>query len=442
MTTTINASTSSGLVNTADTSGILQLQTASTAAVTIDASQNVGIGTASPTAKVQINGSGNSNVGVFVGNASLLSSAPTYTGSLRIVDNPTSTASNGGLEFMTATFGSGYGSRIASLDSSGISLTFQTRQNSATWSEMARFNSSSEFLVGTTSSSFIYAGSSTTTSKAAIYTTGYDNLNLISTVNPTLNFSSPNSSSNIFRFAGIQGIMTNTTAGSEAGALTFNTATGSANIAERMRIDSSGNVMMGTTSPNSTCLLSVQKSSVSSGYGNGQIANVFNSGATSTTKGYNSVLRVASNGSGADCNIIITDNTAYNYNFGGYQGTLYCMAGSTGGVGLAQNGTSWSSLSDVTLKNVTGTYTNALADIAQIEPVKFTWKDDVDNKPCVGVIAQSVQKVIPEAIESTEEGILSVRYTDIIPILVASIQELNAKVDAQAAEIAALKGAK
>ena len=40
MTTTINASTSSGLVNTADTSGVLQLQTANTAALTIDASQN------------------------------------------------------------------------------------------------------------------------------------------------------------------------------------------------------------------------------------------------------------------------------------------------------------------------------------------------------------------------------------------------------------------
>jgi len=40
MTTTINASTSSGLVQTADTSGVLQLQTANTAAVTIDGSQN------------------------------------------------------------------------------------------------------------------------------------------------------------------------------------------------------------------------------------------------------------------------------------------------------------------------------------------------------------------------------------------------------------------
>ena len=40
MTTTINASTSSGLVNTADTSGVLALQTANTTALTLDASQN------------------------------------------------------------------------------------------------------------------------------------------------------------------------------------------------------------------------------------------------------------------------------------------------------------------------------------------------------------------------------------------------------------------
>ena len=43
MTTIINASSSAGLVQTADTSAILQLQTGSTAAVTIDASQNVTI---------------------------------------------------------------------------------------------------------------------------------------------------------------------------------------------------------------------------------------------------------------------------------------------------------------------------------------------------------------------------------------------------------------
>ena len=44
MAVTINASTSAGLVQTADTSGVLALQTAGTTAVTVDASQNVGVG--------------------------------------------------------------------------------------------------------------------------------------------------------------------------------------------------------------------------------------------------------------------------------------------------------------------------------------------------------------------------------------------------------------
>jgi hypothetical protein len=54
MASTINASTSSGIVQTADTSGVLQLQTASTTAVTVDASQNVGIGTTSAGGKLGI----------------------------------------------------------------------------------------------------------------------------------------------------------------------------------------------------------------------------------------------------------------------------------------------------------------------------------------------------------------------------------------------------
>jgi hypothetical protein len=45
MPSSINASTTAGLVNTADTSGVLQLQTAGTTAVTVNASQVVSIGT-------------------------------------------------------------------------------------------------------------------------------------------------------------------------------------------------------------------------------------------------------------------------------------------------------------------------------------------------------------------------------------------------------------
>ena len=44
MAVTLNANTSTGFIATSDTSGVLQLQTAGTTAVTVDASQNVGLG--------------------------------------------------------------------------------------------------------------------------------------------------------------------------------------------------------------------------------------------------------------------------------------------------------------------------------------------------------------------------------------------------------------
>jgi hypothetical protein len=63
MASTINANTSGGLISSGDTSGVLQLQTASTTALTIDTSANVGIGTASPPSKLSVKQSANSTTG-------------------------------------------------------------------------------------------------------------------------------------------------------------------------------------------------------------------------------------------------------------------------------------------------------------------------------------------------------------------------------------------
>ena len=119
---------------------------------------------------------------------------------------------------------------------------------------------------------------------------------------------------------------------------------------------------------------------------------------------------------------------------------------STGnGVRLTSGATSWSTWSDQRLKNITGTYTTPLADISQLQPIKFTWKSDEKNIPQVGILAQSVQPVVPEAVEEgtisleNETKYLTVRYTELIPLMVASIKELKTIVDAQAAEIAELK---
>jgi len=112
---------------------------------------------------------------------------------------------------------------------------------------------------------------------------------------------------------------------------------------------------------------------------------------------------------------------------------------------VANGGTSWTSSSDERLKNITGEIENALDKVGQLRAAKFTWKSDADNKPQVGLIAQDVQAVLPEVVNSTayimddETEYLGVNYDQVIPLLVASIKELKAINDTQAAEIAELK---
>jgi len=47
----------------------------------------------------------------------------------------------------------------------------------------------------------------------------------------------------------------------------------------------------------------------------------------------------------------------------------------------------------------------------------------------IGVIAQDVEKVIPEAVNVDHNGFKSVSYDRIIPLLIESIKELKARVE-------------
>ena len=114
----------------------------------------------------------------------------------------------------------------------------------------------------------------------------------------------------------------------------------------------------------------------------------------------------------------------------------------SGGVQLLTGATSWSAVSDERLKDITGTYDNALEDIKQIKPVKFTWKENPEQSQ-VGVIAQSVVNVVPEAVSNityTDDNVyLGVRYTELIPISIAAIQELGIKLQAAMDRITVLE---
>ena len=64
-------------------------------------------------------------------------------------------------------------------------------------------------------------------------------------------------------------------------------------------------------------------------------------------------------------------------------------------------------------------------DVSSIKPITYFWKDLRDNKKHVGYSAQEVQKVMPDAVNEGEDGMLSVNY---IEVLVAKIAELENRI--------------
>ena len=114
---------------------------------------------------------------------------------------------------------------------------------------------------------------------------------------------------------------------------------------------------------------------------------------------------------------------------------FYIVAGSSGGVYLSSGGTSWTSNSDIRLKNVTGEIQDGLSKVCSLTAAEFTWKSDETAKPQVGLIAQEVQSVLPQVVSSGQSikgddtEYLGVTYTEVIPLLVAAIKELKAEID-------------
>ena len=84
---------------------------------------------------------------------------------------------------------------------------------------------------------------------------------------------------------------------------------------------------------------------------------------------------------------------------------------------------------------------SSLSKVLKLNPVSFEFKDDLKNKVHLGLIAEEVLKVEPRLVGFEKDGVTprSVSYEETTALLIKAIQELNAKVDAQAKEIKMLK---
>jgi len=179
-------------------------------------------------------------------------------------------------------------------------------------------------------------------------------------------------------------------------------------ITERMRIDSSGNVLIGTTS-NSVGAVSCKFGLV------GDFSGSFGQSINSST--------------GA---------TAYHINFG-LSGTQ------TGYISSTSGGTTYTTTSDYRLKENIMPMTGALDKVVLLKPVTYKWKEN--NLDGQGFIAHELAEVCPQAVSGekdavNEDGSIKAQGIDtsfLVATLTAALQELKAIVDAQAIEIAELK---
>jgi hypothetical protein len=215
------------------------------------------------------------------------------------------------------------------------------------------------------------------------------------------------------------------------------TAGNAISFSEAMRIDSSGNLLVGTTSN-------------SNGY---RTIFALNNNLTISAKGWNDLM---SGGNELDCTAGFTGSTDFYFNYhsgtanGGNNAyvTSYRFWNGNGGSGayVPIYGGAYTNASDYRLKSDVKLLSDgALEKIIALTPKTYVYQNE--TKTSIGFIAHEVQEFIPESVSGVKDGIdkdgdpeyQGIDYSQITTILVKAIQELNVKVDAQAAQITALQ---
>lgn len=215
--------------------------------------------------------------------------------------------------------------------------------------------------------------------------------------------------------------------------LTNHPLTLGANNTEYARIDTSGNFMVGATSSSSRAYVvtpnnqwAVYSEATSSSLTAGCLALV---AARNTTNNTYKAMVYYNSGAGAD-RFYVTDGGAV-YGTGAYN-----------------------SISDARLKENVRPLEIGLEQVMALQPRRFDWKEGkgANVKDAVGFIAQEVETALPHAVtewtnsQGDQTTYKAVSMDSMVPVLVKAIQELTAKLDAaearldaQTAEIAALK---
>lgn len=97
-------------------------------------------------------------------------------------------------------------------------------------------------------------------------------------------------------------------------------------------------------------------------------------------------------------------------------------------------------ISDAKFKDNIVTLENALDNVLKLRGVSYTWKNGGARD--IGVVAQEVEKIYPEAVNTAANGDKSVDYGHLVGPLIEAIKSQQTEIDALKAEIAALRASR
>ncbi len=116
---------------------------------------------------------------------------------------------------------------------------------------------------------------------------------------------------------------------------------------------------------------------------------------------------------------------------------------------LGKSGARWSAVwsangtiqtSDARLKTNINPLNYGLKEILQMHPVRYNWKTEPTANPKIGLIAQEVQKLVPEVVIGNEKtDMLGMNYAELVPVLINAVKELDQKIENIEKEIKSIR---
>jgi hypothetical protein len=99
-----------------------------------------------------------------------------------------------------------------------------------------------------------------------------------------------------------------------------------------------------------------------------------------------------------------------------------------GSVSVTSSGATYNTTSDIRLKQNIEPL-QATDKLMQMNPVSYNWKADPDGPRSMGFIAQEMADVMPEAVSTADDDMMSMDYGRITPILVSALQDAHRKIE-------------